>query len=118
MRILLVDDNGPYLDAARFLIETGDAIVSSASNGKEAIDLLHKERFDCVLMDIQMPVMDGIEAVRRIRADPAIAHVKVIAMTGNVENYSREKCISAGMDDFITKPFRMQDLYDKLSKSL
>ncbi len=55
MRILLVDDNVSYLNAAKFLIETGDAIVSSASNGKEAIEILRQEHFDCVLMDIQMP---------------------------------------------------------------
>ncbi len=115
-RILVVDDNVPYLDAAKFLIEAGDAIVSSARNGKEAIDLLRQESFDCVLMDIQMPVMDGIEAIRQIRADPAIAHVRVVAMTGNVERYTREKCISAGMDDFISKPFRIQDLCDKLGE--
>ncbi len=62
--------------------------------------------------------MDGIEAIKRIRADRAIAPVRVIAMTGNGENYTKEKCIAAGMDDFLAKPFRMHDLCVKLVKAL
>jgi signal transduction histidine kinase/HPt (histidine-containing phosphotransfer) domain-containing protein/ActR/RegA family two-component response regulator len=117
-RILLVDDNVFNLEvAADFLLSAG-ADVRTAGNGKEAIDLLHRQRFDCVLMDVQMPVMDGIEAVRQIRRDPAIDDVRVIAMTANASREDRARYLGAGMDDVIVKPFKYQTLFTTLAKWL
>lgn len=109
--ILLVDDNAFNLEVAvDFLLGAG-AVVTTGRNGKEAIELLHQQRFDCVLMDVQMPVMDGVEAVRQIRKDPAINSVRVIAMTANASREDRERYLSAGMDDVIVKPFKYQTLF-------
>jgi signal transduction histidine kinase/DNA-binding response OmpR family regulator len=117
-RILLVDDNAFNLEvAADFLLSAG-AVVTTGCNGKEAIDLLHQQRFDCVLMDVQMPVMDGVEAVQHIRRDPAIDDVRVIAMTANALREDRARYLSAGMDDVIIKPFKYQTLFTTLAKWL
>ena len=116
--ILLVDDNAFNLEvAAEFLLSAG-AVVTTACNGKEALDLLHQQRFDCVLMDVQMPVMDGVEAVKQIRRDPAIDDVRVIAMTANALREDKARYLSAGMDDVIIKPFKYQTLFTTLAKWL
>ncbi len=109
--VLVVEDNAFNQQvAAEFLEEVG-ARVSIASNGQEALALLQREPVDCVLMDVQMPVMDGLEATRRLRADPALAKTLVIAMTANASVQDREQCLAAGMDDFITKPISPEKLY-------
>ncbi|UUZ52554.1 response regulator [Massilia sp. H-1] len=77
-----------------------------AHNGLEAIDLLAKARFDCVLMDVQMPVMDGLQATRLIRLDARLQGLRVLAMTATATSADRERAMQAGMDDFITKPIQ------------
>jgi PAS domain S-box-containing protein len=118
VHILLAEDN-PFNQqvAVRFLQDAG-AIVSVAGNGEEALDLLRRQHFDCVLMDVQMPVMDGFEATRQICADPALAGIPIIAMTANASKGDRESCFAAGMDDFIGKPFKLHTLYATLAKWL
>ncbi len=116
--VLLVDDNALNLDVATTFLEHAGTVVRTASNGAEAIALLRDARFDCVLMDVQMPVMDGLEAVRRIRADPAIADIPVIAMTANVMREDRERYLAAGMSDFIGKPFQYHTLVVTMAKWL
>ena len=114
-RILLVDDNAFNLEVAvDFLLGAG-AVVATASNGKEAIELLHQQRFDCVLLDVQMPVMDGVEAVQQIRRDPAIKDMRVIAMTANASREDKARYLSAGMDDVIVKPFKYQTLFSTIA---
>ncbi len=117
-RILLVDDNAFNLDVATDFLLSAGAVVTTACNGEEAMDLLHQQRFDCVLMDVQMPVMDGIEAVKQIRRDPAIDDVRVIAMTANALREDKARYLSAGMDDVIIKPFKYQTLFTTLAKWL
>ena len=117
-RILLVDDNAFNLEVATDFLLSAGAVVTTACDGKEAIDLLHQQRFDCVLMDVQMPVMDGVEAVRQIRRDPAIDDVRVIAMTANASREDKARYLSAGMDDVIIKPFKYQTLFTTLAKWL
>jgi two-component system sensor histidine kinase/response regulator len=90
-----------------------------AGNGKEALTMIADRKFDLVLMDCQMPVMDGYEATRRIRAGEAGATnkgVPIIAMTANAMQGDREPCIAAGMDDFCTKPIHTADLKMKIDK--
>jgi PAS domain S-box-containing protein len=117
-RVLLVEDNAVNQLVARELLEHAGVTVTVAGNGQEAIDCLLKATYDCVLMDVQMPVMDGFEATRRIRATPAIAGVRIIAMTANAGNEDHARCREAGMDDFITKPIRLQLLYSVLADAL
>lgn len=117
-RILLAEDNLFNQQVAREFLEEGGAIVHIAHNGREAIDWLRREFFDCVLMDVQMPEMDGLEATRRIRADAMLAGTHIIAMTANVSTDDRKRYLSAGVDDFIGKPFKLNDFYGTLARWL
>ncbi|MBD8530103.1 MULTISPECIES: CHASE domain-containing protein [unclassified Massilia] len=102
--ILLVEDNAFSQQVGRELLEHAGASVVVAGNGSEALDALRFQRFDCVLMDVQMPVMDGFEATRRIRADPLLRDTMVIAMTANAGVEDQARCMAAGMNAFLTKP--------------
>ncbi|NML59963.1 response regulator [Massilia sp. RP-1-19] len=116
--ILLVEDNPFSQQVGQELLEDVDATVVIANNGKEAIDMMLKERFDCVLMDVQMPVMDGFEATRMIRSDPRMSDTLVIAMTANAGKEDRERCIEAGMDEFVTKPIAPNLLFETIARCL
>ncbi len=105
-RILLVEDNIFNQQIALEMLEEAGSTVCLANNGLEALDLLRQAQFDCVLMDVQMPIMDGLEATRRIRQDPKLARLRVLAMTANATSEDRDRCLQAGMDDFITKPIQ------------
>ena len=117
-RILLVEDNAFNQQVAMEILEEMGVTVCLANNGYEALDLLRQEYFECILMDMQMPEMDGVETTRRIRANPALPGKKIIAMTANASKEDREKCLAAGMDDFISKPFEPEQLYAMLAKWL
>ncbi len=105
-RILLVEDNTFNQQIALEMLEEAGCAVCLALNGLEALDLLAKAQFDCVLMDVQMPVMDGLQATRLIRLDPALAGLRVLAMTATATSEDRKRCMEAGMDDFISKPIQ------------
>ncbi|WBS02358.1 PAS domain S-box protein [Pseudoduganella sp. SL102] len=104
--ILLVEDNTFNQQIGLEMLEEAGAAVRLAGNGAEALAELAESRFDCVLMDVQMPVMDGLEATRRIRADARLAGLRVLAMTATATSDERERCLAAGMDDFIAKPIQ------------
>ncbi|MFA9217834.1 MAG: response regulator, partial [Sphingomonadaceae bacterium] len=114
--VLLVEDNVFSQQVGQELLEDAGATVCVANNGREALDLLEKEHFDCVLMDIQMPVMDGYETTRQIRANPRLAGMLVIAMTANAGREDQQRCIDAGMDEFVTKPIAPKQLFDMLAR--
>jgi signal transduction histidine kinase/ActR/RegA family two-component response regulator len=117
-RILLVDDNAFNAEvAADFLLGAG-AVVTTCGNGKEAMELLNQHPFDCVLMDVQMPVMSGVEAVRLMRADPLLRNVRVIGLTANASREDKARYLEAGMDDVIVKPFKYQTLFTTLARWL
>jgi len=103
-RVLLVEDNEINLELARELLSMSGLHTAVATNGQEALLMLEKQHFDGVLMDCQMPVMDGYEATRRIRADTRFANLPIIAMTANTMKGDREKVIEVGMNDHIAKP--------------
>ncbi len=117
-RVLLVEDNDFNQQIAAEFLQDAGVIVLLAENGQEALDLLKREPVDCVLMDVQMPVLDGLAATRQIRADKALANTTIIAMTANARNEDRASCFAAGMDDFMTKPFQAQELYTILARWL
>ncbi|HEY1151981.1 MAG TPA: PAS domain S-box protein [Pseudoduganella sp.] len=117
-RILLVEDNTFNQQIALEMLEEAGSSVCLANNGAEALDLLHQASFDCVLMDVQMPLMDGLEATRRIRADPELADTRVLAMTATATNEDRARCLDAGMDDFITKPIQPALMYSTIASWL
>ena len=117
-RILLVEDNETNLQVARELLEQAGLEVVTAVNGLEAVSLAARERFDGILMDLQMPVMDGLTATREIRNDPASSDLAILAMTANAMATDREECLSAGMNDHIAKPIKPAILYETLARWL
>lgn len=105
VRLLLVDDSEAYQQVATELLQRAGAQVVLANSGQEALDQLAQQRFDAVLMDIQMRGMDGLEATRRIRQHPTWADLPVIAMTANARLEERNRCHLAGVTHFVAKPF-------------
>ena len=120
LHILLVEDN-PFnqmvaVDTLTDLIK--EINIDVADNGKIAIDMIGKKDYDIVLMDIQMPEMDGFEATQKIRTmlDKPKRNTPIMAMTANVTNEEVEKCFESGMDQYISKPFAQQDLLNKIAQ--
>ena len=114
LRILLTEDNVVNQQVARGILEKARHIVVVAGNGKETLRLLEKQPFDLILMDVQMPEMDGFEATAAIREKEKRTgeHMPIIAMTAYAMTGDRERCIAAGMDSYITKPINAPELLD------
>ena len=108
-RVLLAEDNSINVLLATTLLEAGGYSVEVVANGMQAVEAAARARFDLILMDVHMPVMDGLEATRRIRAlgGPA-GSVAIVAMTANAMTSDRDACLSAGMNDFVSKPFEAE----------
>ena len=115
-RVLLVEDNGFNQQVAMELLAAMGVQVTLAVDGQDALAVLRTEAFDAVLMDLQMPVMDGYEATRRLRADSAFAQVPILAMTAHAMAQERERCRVLGMNDYITKPINPGDLAATLAR--
>ena len=110
-RVLVVEDNPVNQQVASRILGMHGHEVIMASDGKQALEVLARERdLDLVLMDVQMPVMDGFEATRRIRQELRYAELPIIAMTAHAMQGDRERCLDAGMDEYVTKPLRAHDL--------
>jgi len=114
--ILLVEDNAINQELAIELLSVNGMKVVVANNGQEALDMLAQQEFDGVLMDIQMPVMDGYEASRKIREQEKFKHLPVIAMTANAMAGDRDKALAAGMNDHIAKPIIVLDMLTTMAK--
>ena len=118
-RLLVAEDNEFNQEIVRELLERSGAKVVIAGNGAEALQTLERDpAFDLVLMDVQMPVMDGFVAARRIRQQPALARLTVIAMTANVTVEDRKRCREAGMNDFVGKPIVPDRLFEVAARCL
>ena len=115
-RLLVVDDNELNQRVASELLEAAGAQVFIAGHGQEALDCLERQVVDAVLMDLQMPVMDGMEATRRIRQRPEWRNLPIIAMTANARREDAEACREVGMDDFVTKPVVPSQFYDIVAR--
>ncbi|XZO00664.1 MAG: response regulator [Microcoleus sp.] len=117
IRILLAEDNVVNQKVATHLLDRIGYRADIAANGLQVLEILKRQSYDVVLMDVQMPEMDGLEATRHIcREFPAHQKPRIIAMTANAMQGDREKCMAAGMDDYITKPVRREELALALSK--
>ena len=116
LRVLVVEDNALNREVAAGLLAGLGLTPAFAHDGLQALETLRRERFDVVLMDVQMPVMDGITATRRMRADPTLRDVPVIAMTASVLEGDRDTCLAAGMNAVVTKPVDPRDLARALGR--
>ena len=117
LRILVAEDNAVNQKLALRILQQMGYRADLASNGIEAIESVERQAYDVVLMDVQMPEMDGLEASRRITAQwPPDARPRIVAMTANAMAGDREMCLAAGMDDYITKPIRVEQLVEALNR--
>jgi len=117
-KILLVEDNEMNRDMlSRRLTRRGFEVIF-AVNGQEGVDLAVSERPDIILMDLSLPVLDGWEATRRVKADDATRSVPIIGLTAHAMSGDREKAIEAGCDDYDTKPVEIERLIDKIERLL
>ena len=117
LRILLAEDNAVNQKLALRLLDQMGYRADVASNGLEAVESVQRQSYDLVLMDVQMPEMDGLDATRTIRRIAELQQPRVIAMTANAMQGDREMCLAAGMDDYVSKPIRVQELVEALLRS-
>ncbi len=117
-RILVVEDNFINQKLMRILLEKAGHSVSLAGNGQEALDLLERDRFDLMFMDVQMPVMDGLSAARAIREkeDGASARIPIIALTASAFQEDRDQCLEAGMNDYVSKPMKAGEILSTIKR--
>ena len=113
-RILVVEDQEDNRQILRDLFARTDYEIMEAENGVEALAAVARQRPDLILMDIQLPVLDGYETTRRLKADPAMRSIPIIAVTAKAMKGDRQKCIEAGASDYITKPVDTEQLFSLL----
>ena len=118
VRILVVEDNPLNQEVIGDLLRLAGATVTLADNGREAVERVEREAADLVLMDMQMPLMDGLDATRAIRAEARHASLPIIALTANALSEDRDRCLAAGMNDFLTKPIDPEQLFAALGRWL
>ena len=116
--ILVVEDQEDNRQIMRDLLTANDYEMTEAENGEEALAAVAKDRPDLILMDIQLPVMDGCEATRRIKADPSLSSIPIIAVTSYALSEDEEKARAAGCIDFVPKPFSPRHLLAKIRRYL
>lgn len=115
-KILIVEDNEMNRDMLSRRLERRGFAVVMAVDGQQGVDMARSEKPDLVLMDMSLPVMDGWTATQTIKADPEIAKIPVIALTAHAMAGDREKAISAGCDDYDTKPIELPRLLEKIGR--
>jgi len=117
-KVLVADDEPVNLEIATFLLEDVGFVVVPADDGAQAVETARQQPHDLVILDMQMPRLDGLEACKRIKALPSYQRVPVLAMTGNVFRDDRDRCASVGMELFIPKPIEPMDFYEIVWRAL
>ncbi|HEY0820939.1 MAG TPA: response regulator [Rhizobacter sp.] len=116
--ILVVEDNPQNLKLAQLVLHKAGHAVLAAENGEIGLQLAHDRQPDLVLMDVQMPGLDGLEVTRRLKANPSTSHIKVVALTALAMKGDAERILAAGCDAYLAKPYQYQQLMDVVSKAL
>jgi len=117
-RILVVEDQEDNRQIIRDMLAVTDYELTEAENGVETLAAVAKQKFDLILMDIQLPIMDGYEATRRIKADPTLNSIPIIAVTSYALSGDEEKARAAGCNDFVAKPYSPRQLVAKIRQYL
>jgi CheY-like chemotaxis protein len=117
LHILLAEDNAVNQKVALRMLERLGYRADAVANGLEVLQALDRMPYEVVLMDVQMPDMDGLEATKQIRALPQKRQPYIIAMTAHAMKGDREECLRAGMNDYVSKPVRIEELHDALKRS-
>jgi CheY-like chemotaxis protein len=119
-KVLVAEDSSVIINLTKNVLAFENFSITSVKNGKQVLDKLAKEDFDLILMDINMPVMDGISCTKAIRklADPAQANIPIIAITGNYKNYTLDDFKKAGLDDYVQKPLDYDLLLSTVKKHI
>jgi two-component system, cell cycle response regulator DivK len=117
-KVLIAEDSSVIQNLTRKILEIQKYSISSAKNGKQVLDMVQAQDFDLILMDINMPTMDGMQCAKEIRAlkDSKKASVPIIAITGNARNYSMEDFKKVGINDYVPKPLNFDDLVVMVKK--
>lgn len=118
--ILLVEDNKLNQLVAKKVLQKFKVEISLAENGKQAVDMVQEKNYDLILMDIHMPIMDGIEATKQIRAldNPIYQRIPIVALSADAYSEKVQATITAGMNDYLAKPFKPEDLFQKLKRNI
>jgi two-component system cell cycle response regulator DivK len=114
--VLLVEDDALNLELLQAVLEGRGFVVLAAADAPTGIDMARRERPDCVLMDVQLPDMDGLEATRRLRADASTAHIPIIAVTAHVKKDDEQRCLAAGCVLHLSKPVDTRSLADVVTR--
>ena len=117
-KVLIAEDSSVIQTLTKKILQMQSFDITSVKNGQQVLDILQNEHFDIILMDINMPVMDGMECTRSIRAlpDPEKAGIPIIAITGNAQNYSLDEFKEAGINDYLPKPLNFDILVETVKK--
>ncbi len=118
MKILIVEDNSDMVDMIQMTLDHWGYDSITAKNGKEAVDMADYQLPDLVLLDIMLPNMDGLEAARLIRQNPKTHSIPILAVTAKVFPKDREECFQNGCNDYISKPFTLEELASRIEKLL
>jgi len=116
-KILIVDDESDILKLLVFRLKKSEYEITTATNGREALDLIQKEKPDLIFLDLRLPAIDGYEVCRRIKADEELKHISVVFLTASVSRVN-EKVKKFKADDFLLKPFESEELLAKVKKFL
>jgi CheY-like chemotaxis protein len=117
-RVLIAEDSSVIQNLARKILEFQNYDITAVKNGEQVLQILEKEDFNILLLDINMPLMDGMECVRRVRAlpDQTKANVPIVAITGNAKNYTEEEFKTAGFNDVLVKPLNFDRLVEVVNQ--
>jgi two-component system, cell cycle response regulator DivK len=117
-KILVAEDSSVIQNLTKKILTLQNFQITSVKNGEQVLQKLSEESFDLILMDINMPVMDGIECTKKVRnlSDEAKKNIPIVAITGNARNYTMEEFLSNGINDFIPKPLNFDQLVEKVRK--
>ena len=116
--ILIVEDDPMSLELFRDLLEVSGYTTLEATDGRQGVELAKEKKPDLILMDIQLPVMDGLEATSILKADPATKNIPIIALTAYAMEEDEERALQAGSDGYLTKPIRIEEFLEEVAKYL